>query len=98
MRLYWNLAYEVAVEFLSTATRLLNAAGLPFQVKVLSDPPEYVRADAGVIYILQRISRGGGIASPVSTRRSPRASALTSRSSPSGWPTGSAWPRTRPRG
>ena len=39
---------------MASATRLLNAAGFPFQAKVLSDPAAYIRADAGVIYIRRR--------------------------------------------
>jgi hypothetical protein len=54
VRLYWNLSAEAAVPFLASATRLLNAAALPFQAKVLSDPAAYVRADAGVIYLRRR--------------------------------------------
>ena len=54
VRLYWNLSAEAAAPFLASASRLLNAAGLPFQAKVLSDPAAYVRADAGVIYIRRR--------------------------------------------
>ncbi len=39
---------------MTAATSLLNAAGLPFQLKVLRDPDAYHRADAGVLYLRPR--------------------------------------------
>jgi hypothetical protein len=54
VRLYWNLSAEAAAPFLASATGLLNAAGLPFQIKVLRDPAAYLRADAGVVYLRRR--------------------------------------------
>jgi hypothetical protein len=50
-RLYWHLTAEGAAPFIAATTSALNAAGIPFQVKVLSDPGDYTRADAGVLYL-----------------------------------------------
>jgi hypothetical protein len=54
VRLYWNLCPDTAAPFIAATTGLLNGTHLPFQIKVLSDPRAYVRADAGVIYIRRR--------------------------------------------
>jgi len=54
IRVYWNLAPEAAPQFVGVATRLLNQADVPFQLKVLSDPERYDRCDAGVIYTKRR--------------------------------------------
>jgi hypothetical protein len=54
LRLYWHLTPEAAVPYLAAMTTALNALGMPFRTKVLSDPATYVRADAGVLYIERR--------------------------------------------
>jgi hypothetical protein len=51
VRFYWHLTHAAAVPFMSTATDLLNAAEIPFRLKVLVDPQAYLRADAGVLYL-----------------------------------------------
>lgn len=51
VRLYWHLTAAGAAPFLRRLTARLNAAGLPFRAKVLSDPGSYRRADAGVLYL-----------------------------------------------
>jgi hypothetical protein len=51
IRLYWHLVPEGAVPFVAAVTRSLNAAGLPFQAKVLADPAMFSRCDAGVLYL-----------------------------------------------
>jgi hypothetical protein len=51
VRLYWNLRADGAVPFVGAVTRLLNSAGVAFQLKVLNDPGAFSRCDAGVIYL-----------------------------------------------
>jgi hypothetical protein len=50
-RFYWHLTAQAAVLWLAELTRRFNAAAVPFEAKVLSDPGAYWRADAGVLYI-----------------------------------------------
>jgi hypothetical protein len=57
VRYYWNLTVGAAVPFLGVVTATLNAADVPFRVKVLSDPDAYLRADAGVLYLSRRHCR-----------------------------------------
>src|SRR5262249_38576020 len=45
VRFYWNLTPEGAAPFVRSATARLNGAGVPFNLKVLSDPAQYVRCD-----------------------------------------------------
>jgi hypothetical protein len=54
LRYYWNLTSAAAVPFMRATTTLLNAARIPFRVKVLADPLAYERADAGVLYMRRR--------------------------------------------
>ena len=63
-RFYWHLTREVAVPFIEEASTRLNAAAVPFRLKVLSNPAAYHRADAGVLYINRRhaLQVGGIIA------------------------------------
>src|SRR5439155_18587786 len=51
VRLYWNLRAEAAAGFLGAATKSLNAAAIPFRLKVVNDSGRYVRCDAGVLYV-----------------------------------------------
>jgi len=51
VRLYWNLKADGAAHFVQTVTSMLNQACLPFKLKVLNDPAQYTRCDAGVLYI-----------------------------------------------
>lgn len=51
VRVYWNLAPAGAAAFISTATRALNERAVPARVKVVNDPRQYARCDAGVIYL-----------------------------------------------
>ena len=51
VRFYWHLTADVARDWMRELTVRFNAAGVPFQVKTLSDPGAYVRADAAVLYI-----------------------------------------------
>ncbi len=51
VRDYWHLTAPAAPGFVATATSRLNAARIPFQIKVLIDPHLYHRADAGVLLL-----------------------------------------------
>jgi hypothetical protein len=51
LRLYWNLTAAGAAAFVAEATGQLNAAGVPFRLKVLHDPGTFSRCDAGVVYL-----------------------------------------------
>jgi lantibiotic biosynthesis protein len=51
VRYYWHLTADASPRFLSTATSLLNAARVPFRIKVPVDPHGYHRADAGVLFL-----------------------------------------------
>jgi hypothetical protein len=50
-RFYWNLAAPGAVPFVCAVTSVLNAAKVPFRVKVANHPTRFHRCDAGVIYV-----------------------------------------------
>jgi hypothetical protein len=60
VRYYWHLTPDAAAPLLAAATAALNAAGVPFRIKVLSDPAVYRRADAGVLYLRRRYLRRAG--------------------------------------
>jgi hypothetical protein len=61
VRVYWHLTAGAAAPFIAAVTSVLNAGGVPFQVKVPSDPGGYRRADAGVLYLRRRdCERVGG--------------------------------------
>lgn len=51
VRVYWNQEPFEAPQFVRALTTLLNAAGVPFQLKVLKDPSSYYRCDATVLYL-----------------------------------------------
>ncbi|HEX3447960.1 MAG TPA: T3SS effector HopA1 family protein, partial [Isosphaeraceae bacterium] len=51
VRFYWHLLSSVAAPFVAAATSALNAARIPFLLKVLSDPNDFHRADSGVIFV-----------------------------------------------
>ncbi|MGP0070081.1 MAG: lanthionine synthetase LanC family protein [Isosphaeraceae bacterium] len=51
VRYYWHLTAPASPRFLETATSLLNAAFIPFRIKVPVDPYGYHRADAGVLFL-----------------------------------------------
>lgn len=53
LRFYWNLRSDGAVALIGHLTRRLNAEGLAFRLKVVSDPERYSRCDAGVLYVLR---------------------------------------------
>ncbi|HVC33562.1 MAG TPA: lanthionine synthetase LanC family protein [Chloroflexota bacterium] len=51
VRFYFNLRASGAASVMRQITTALNGANLPFQFKVLSDPAQYTRCDAGVLYV-----------------------------------------------
>lgn len=51
LRLYWHLTPEAAVRYMRLVTEGLGGAGIPFRTKVLSHLRQYLRADAGVLYL-----------------------------------------------
>ncbi len=53
VRVYFNLTAAGAAPLVGRCTRLLNAAGLPFELKVVDHPTGFVRADAGVLYLAE---------------------------------------------
>lgn len=55
VRHYWHLDSRGGEALVAAGTRLLNAAGLPFRLKVLIDPGLYRRCDAGVLYTPKRL-------------------------------------------
>jgi hypothetical protein len=85
-RLYFNLTTEGAVRFVATAVESFNAAGVPFTLKALADPADYVRCDAAVLFVndtlrdvtslVERLYR------EVASELSPLVPALTKRLAP----------------
>jgi hypothetical protein len=55
VRLYLHLDSSGGEVLVAAATRALNGSGLPFRLKVLSDPTGYRRCDAGVLYAPRRL-------------------------------------------
>jgi hypothetical protein len=51
VRLYWHFTPAGAVRFLAGATRLLNQAGVGFQLKTVNDPAGFDRSDNTVLYL-----------------------------------------------
>lgn len=51
VRVYWNIAATAAPRLMRSATTQLNTAGIPFRLKMVSDPEGYTRCDAAVLYL-----------------------------------------------
>jgi hypothetical protein len=51
VRIYFNISDRGAVNLMSNLTHLLNQSSIYFTFKVLYNPENYVRRDAGVLYI-----------------------------------------------
>jgi hypothetical protein len=51
LRFYWHLTHHAAAPFIATATACLNAAKIPFQLKVVRNSSAYHRSDAGVLFL-----------------------------------------------
>jgi Lanthionine synthetase C-like protein/HopA1 effector protein family len=60
VRFYWHLTPGGAVAYMAAVTSALNARGVPFCAKVLSDPAQYLRANAGYLYLGRRHYAGLG--------------------------------------
>lgn len=54
VRLYWHLDPDGAVSWVRELTDRFNRQGIPFIFKVLADPQEYSRADAGILWLEPR--------------------------------------------
>jgi hypothetical protein len=55
VRHYWHLSPDGAAALVAAGTGALNAAGMPFRLKVVIDPSGYSRCDAGVLYSPKRL-------------------------------------------
>jgi hypothetical protein len=62
IRIYWNLLPRAAQPFVAAVTAELNGARLAFRAKVVDDPAEFTRCDAGVVYLARS---DFGVARPV---------------------------------
>jgi hypothetical protein len=51
VRVYFNVGAEGAASLVAVCTRLLNEAGIPFDLKVAGDPAGFSRCDAAVLYL-----------------------------------------------
>ncbi len=58
VRVYWNITAEEAPQLIEAATTRLNAARVPFRLKVVNDPDRYGRCDAAVLYVPKRCYPG----------------------------------------
>lgn len=59
-RYYFNVRSDAAARCVALVTRRLNAAGLPFRLKVLDDPLSFERCDTAVLTV-QRRQRAQGL-------------------------------------
>jgi hypothetical protein len=51
VRVYFNVAAEGAATLVAVCTRLLNEAKVPFDLKVIDRPADFLRCDAAVLYL-----------------------------------------------
>ncbi|MEX2401290.1 MAG: T3SS effector HopA1 family protein, partial [Rhodothermales bacterium] len=51
VRLYWNVHAEAAPRLLAHLVAVLDAGGMPFTFKTASEPEDYARSDAAVLYL-----------------------------------------------
>ena len=51
LRIYFHLSAAGAVPLVEASTRLLNAARIPFELKLVDHPTGYTRCDAAVLYL-----------------------------------------------
>ena len=52
--MYFNISVAGAAALVSVCTRVLNRAGIPFDLKVVDDPDGFDRCDAAVLYLADR--------------------------------------------
>ncbi len=57
MRFYFHIAPEGAPLLIQKLTTDLNRFQVPFRMKCLTDPAQYVRSDSAVLYVAQRFFR-----------------------------------------
>ena len=50
-RYYWNVVATAAAPAVASMTERLNSARVPFRLKIVNDPDEFGRADAGILYL-----------------------------------------------
>jgi hypothetical protein len=55
LRIYWNLYSAGGPLLVERLTSRLNAAGIPFWLKVLKDPAHYGRTDSAVLYLPREV-------------------------------------------
>jgi len=51
LRFYWNICSAVAIPYIHAITTFFNERKILFTTKVLSNPADYTRSDAAVLYI-----------------------------------------------
>ena len=51
VRVYFNIDADGAVPLVAACTRVLNRAGIPFDLKVVANPGGFERCDAAVLYL-----------------------------------------------
>jgi len=51
VRLYWHVNAQGALRLMTLMTGGLNAAAIPFRLKVVNDPAHFTRCDAAVLYV-----------------------------------------------
>lgn len=57
IRVYWHLHPGGAERLVASLTQSLNAAGVPFLLKVVNNPQYFDRTDAGVLYLSRSLYR-----------------------------------------
>ena len=57
VRVYWNVAAGGAPRLVAAVTGVLNAAGVPFRLKVADHPYRFARRDAAVLYLAGDVFR-----------------------------------------
>ncbi len=57
VRFYWNVRADGAPKLVSLLTNLLNRFQVPFRLKIVNNPNNYIRADAAVMYFNKRLYR-----------------------------------------
>ena len=57
IRFYWNVSADGAPKLVSLLTHLLNRFQVPFRLKIVNNPNNYIRADAAVLYLNKRLYR-----------------------------------------
>jgi hypothetical protein len=82
VRVYWHVAYSGAVALVRALTAKLNAARVPFRLKVADHPSRFDRCDAAVLYVAPAVYTGvrtwlASLASESASLMCPRVPAFT---------------------